>query len=63
MQVGSKIKVEVINIDTDRNRIGLTARIGQPPRQSQQSDGNRKRQDTKPTKAKPSFNNNPFASL
>lgn len=61
VQVGQKIKVEVLSVDLDRNRIGLTARIGQ------QRKGQAPQRSLKPEPqkrpAKPSFSSNPFASL
>lgn len=63
VQVGAKIKVEVLSIDIERKRIALTARIGETPRQQQGGKTHRLQQDSKPKPAKPSFSNNPFASL
>ncbi len=67
VQVGNKIKVEVVNVDQDRKRIGLTARIGQPPRHPSQINGsgmsNNSPNTTKPRKEKASFSHNPFGNL
>lgn len=70
VQVGSQLKVEVLTIDLDRKRIGLTARIGQIPRQSggsapiaDRAAGTRHPNPSKGNKPKPSFNHNPFGSL
>lgn len=64
VQAGTKIKVEVINVDLDRKRIALTARIGQPPRQfNNNNGGNRPKPQAAPKPQKAVFNNNPFASL
>jgi uncharacterized protein len=52
MRVGDKVKVEVLGIDTDRNRISLSAKT----RREQKIQGK-----AKPVKS--SFGNNPFASL
>lgn len=64
VQVGTKIKVEVLNVDVERKRISLTARVGQA-RQQQADVQNRPRNEPKPKpkSSKPTFNSNPFASL
>lgn len=65
VQVGNKLKVEVLTVDLERKRIALTARIGQVPR-SPTPTSERVRSDRNPSKAnkpKPAFNQNPFGSL
>lgn len=59
VQVGSKIKVEVVNVDLDRKRIGLTARLGQAPRKNETQS----KKTVKVRSEKPIFGNNPFGSL
>ncbi len=62
VQVGQKIKVEVISIDQERNRIALTARIGQ----SRKVPGGEPRfvkPETQKRPIKSAFTNNPFSSL
>jgi protein Tex len=62
VQVGQKIKVEVLTVDVERKRISLTARVGEAPRHQGQKD--KKPMNTKPLeKAKPKFSTNPFSSL
>lgn len=63
VQVGAKIKVEVLNVDIDRKRIALTARIGQATRQMAGSSQNKPNSQPQPKKQRPSFGSNPFASL
>ncbi len=61
VKVGDKIAVEVLQIDTDRNRIALTAKIGQLNREQKNHSG---KQTAKPqVKKNQSFSSNPFASL
>jgi len=64
VKVGTKMMVEVVAIDLERNRIGLSARIGQPSRQVQQeSNSPKQEQKMVPKKSKASFSHNPFAGL
>lgn len=67
VQVGNKIKVEVVNVDLDRKRIALTARIGQPLRRTPEENGSgvkgRSQNQPKLRNDKPAFSNNPFGSL
>lgn len=66
VQVGSKIKVEVLSVDIDRKRISLTARIGETPRPTINhgvSKQPRTENKPKPKITKAAFSNNPFASL
>jgi uncharacterized protein len=64
VKVGDKIQIEVIQIDLERNRIGLSARIGKRDRDIKVNVG--KNNATNHTKTKPvkqSFSSNPFAGL
>jgi uncharacterized protein len=63
VKAGDKIQVEVLQVDTQRKRISLTARTGQR-RESQQAQG--AKQEFSRMKAKPAkstFYANPFAGL
>lgn len=64
VKTGDKINVEVLQIDVQRKRISLTARIGQKREAYQTSAPNK--QDSSKSKAKPgkpNFYSNPFSSL
>jgi len=63
--VGNKILTEVLSIDVERNRIALTARIGQPPRQTSQEKGAAKAKTSHAPvkKTRDGFSHNPFAAL
>lgn len=63
VQVGSKVKVEVLSVDLDRKRISLTARIGQTPRPPIAEKQYRGKTFCKEKKPRPVFNDNPFTSL
>jgi protein Tex len=63
VQVGAKIKVEILNVDIDRKRISLTARIGQTPRQPHNGTVSGKKNEMIPKKAKAAFSSNPFSTL
>lgn len=64
VQVGNHIKVQVLSVDVERKRIALTARIDRVPRPPKESyQPNQVKNKIEPKKAKPSFGNNPFASL
>jgi uncharacterized protein len=60
LQVGNKIKVEVLQVEVERKRIALTARLNRsaPPK-----DLEPKKREKAATVAKPKFSNNPFSSL
>lgn len=60
LQVGNKIKVEVLTVEVDKKRIALTARLN---RQAPKASTDQKRPDKPTVKEKPKFGNNPFASL
>lgn len=62
VQVGQKIKVEVLSVDYERKRIALTARIGQDRKRP--GTGQRKvKTEVERKPLKPAFSNNPFSSL
>lgn len=64
--VGNKIQTEVLNVDVDKNRISLTARIGRSPKTTFSTDKKQqpvKSQNNSFKKPKESFNNNPFSML
>lgn len=63
VQVGTKLKVEVLSVDIDRKRISLTARIGESPRQPHESRLKDSPNKLKPKSPKPSFSSNPFGVL
>lgn len=68
VQVGTKIKVEVLNVDLERNRISLTAKIGEsrqkgPAPQGIRNDKRDRNEKKMPLKTKGGFSHNPFASL
>lgn len=65
VKVGDKIQVEVLEVDLDRKRIALTARIGVVNRSPQQNRGGTQPQKQPPKQlVKPkSFSSNPFDSL
>lgn len=63
VKAGDKIQVEVLQVETQRKRISLTARTGRR-RESQQMQETKKEPSKGQAKpAKPSFYANPFAGL
>jgi protein Tex len=63
VQVGNKVKVEVLQVDVERKRISLTTKIGKAAQGSVQKTPSKVAVNPKPQKSKPSFNSNPFSSL
>lgn len=63
VQVGNKIKVEVVSVDVDRKRIGLTARIGEGQCLQSQPTPQRTTKEIKTKPTKSGFGNNPFSSM
>lgn len=61
VKTGDKIKVEVLQVDAERKRISLTARVGQERSKMQAPEQQRSTKQL--SKGKQAFSSNPFASL
>lgn len=63
VQVGNKVKVEVLHVDIDRKRISLTTKLGKTSRGPVQKPSTKDQGICTPKKGKSPFSDNPFASL